>query len=72
MKIIIIIIIIIIISIIIKSRAELETTRKKAIPVGGLIHSHTDKSPYANPGNVQHSWRENEKIIRRTNQPGDG
>ena len=45
----------IIIIIIIKSRAELETTRKKALPVGGLIHSHTDKRPHANPGNVQHS-----------------
>ena len=62
----------IIIIIIIKQRAELETTRKKALPVGGLIHSHTDKCPHANPGNVQHSRKENEKIIRRTNQPGDG
>ena len=35
-------VIIIIIIIIIKERAELETTRKKALSVGGLIHAHTD------------------------------
>ena len=48
--------------IIIKARAELETTRKKAFPVGGLKHSYTGIRPHENPNNVQHSLKKTKKL----------
>ena len=45
------------------TKVELKTTRKKALLVGGLIHSHTDIRPHATPATSSTAKKKTKKLL---------